>query len=104
MSDSPCTCCRSTRNGRLFYVYVNHYCATEEKEERRARLCQTCVMDVLSPLLEGADYREGNEWISDQPGKARSDAQSTPIRLARSAGKASTDASSIPTISRTVAS
>ena len=65
MSDSPCTACRSTSNGRLFYVYVNHYVG-EDLEKRRARLCRDCVVDVLPPLLDGADYLENREWLTTE--------------------------------------
>jgi len=61
MSDSPCTGCRSTRNGRLFFAYVNHY-GFEDLEKRRVRLCQRCVAELLAPLLECADFLEGGAW------------------------------------------
>jgi hypothetical protein len=62
MSDRPCTACRSTTNGRLFFVYVNHYASAEDVEQRRARLCKDCVIDLVVPLIENADHREGNSW------------------------------------------
>lgn len=62
MSDSPCTGCRATSNGRLFYVYVNHY-VNEDVEKRRVRICKNCVFDLLAPLLEGADYLENRQWV-----------------------------------------
>lgn len=65
MSDSPCTGCRSTRNGRLFFVYVNHYVG-DEVEKRRCRFCRECIAELLAPVIEGADYQEGNRWIADQ--------------------------------------
>lgn len=63
MSDYPCTGCRSTRNGRLFFAYVHHY-MDEDLVKRRVRLCPNCCADLLAPLLEGADYKEGSEWIA----------------------------------------
>jgi len=75
MSDSPCTACRSTANGRLFYAYVNHYVG-DDLEKRRVRLCTQCVVDLLVPLLEGADALEGKQWISIET------AAPTPIRAA----------------------
>lgn len=62
MSDSPCTGCRATNRGRLFFVYVNHYVG-EEMQKRRVRLCNDCVIDLLVPLLETADYQEGKAWL-----------------------------------------
>lgn len=65
MSDSPCTGCRATNRGRLFFVYVNHY-VEDEVGKRRARLCQGCVYDLLAPLLEHADYLENGSWQSQE--------------------------------------
>lgn len=62
MSDAPCTGCRRTNNGRLFYAYVHHF-MNVDRESRRVRLCKDCVFEMLAPLLEGADYGEGNSWI-----------------------------------------
>lgn len=107
MSDNPCTGCRSLRNGRLFYAYVNHYVG-DEKEERRLRLCQSCVFDLLAPLLEGADYKEGREWVATEartvtttetstapPAALQSPAAGpTPIRSAAKEGKSTTSAKS----------
>jgi len=64
MSESPCTGCRATNRGRLFFAYVNHY-AGDELTKRRVRLCSDCVADVLGPLLEGADYWENGQWVLD---------------------------------------
>lgn len=63
MSDSPCTVCRSTANGRLFYAYVNHYMSGDTVERRRLRLCRDCVFEFGS-FLEGADYMEKGTWVS----------------------------------------
>lgn len=62
MSDAPCTGCRSTNKGRLWYAYVHHYVG-QEREERRVRLCKDCIVEVLVPLLESADWKEGDEWL-----------------------------------------
>jgi len=63
MSDSPCTGCRATTRGRLFFAYVNHYMG-DELVKRRIRMCADCVADLLAPLLEGADYLESNQWVT----------------------------------------
>lgn len=63
LSDRPCTACRATNNGRLFYVFVNHY-VEDELVKRRVRICRDCVMELLPPLLEGADYWEKSEWLT----------------------------------------
>ena len=34
----------------------------QEVTKRRLRLCADCVMELLAPLLEGADVLEGNQW------------------------------------------
>jgi hypothetical protein len=88
MSDSPCTGCRSTRHGRLFYAYVNHFMGTD-MERRRVRLCQQCVFDLLGPLLEGADHQEDGQWRSIEEHTAAasetSSAKPVPIQHARRA-------------------
>lgn len=62
MSDSPCTGCRATNNGRLMFFYVNYY-DDQELLKRRCRLCQKCVAELVAPLIEGADFQNGKkEW------------------------------------------
>lgn len=56
-----CTGHGGPAKGRLFFAYVHHYTG-DERQERRVRLCQDCVAELLAPLLEQADYREGDEW------------------------------------------
>lgn len=63
MSDYPCTGCRATNRGRLTYVYLQYF-DDQELVRRRARLCADCVVDLLPPMLEGADYSGDNRsWI-----------------------------------------
>lgn len=69
MSDSPCTGCRRTDNGRLFYAYVHHY-MNVDREDRRVRLCKDCVFEKLSDLLEGADVQEGGVWTPLEASRA----------------------------------
>lgn len=80
MSDSPCTACRATNNGRLFYAYVNHY-VDEDLQKRRVRLCRDCVADVLMPLVESADWQVGREWETHEQRMARLD-QEDSVRYA----------------------
>jgi hypothetical protein len=63
MSDTPCTGCRATNRGRLFFAYVNHYMG-DDLVKRRIRMCADCVAELLSPLLEGADYLESGQWVT----------------------------------------
>lgn len=92
MSDSPCTGCRSTRNGRLFFAYVNHY-GGEDLEKRRVRLCQQCVADLLAPLLECADFMEDGQWLSFDtklapPASSESTVRALPAALSSIGGRA----------------
>lgn len=61
MSDRPCTGCRSTSNGRLFFAYVNHYVG-DDLERRRVRLCRECIVELLEPLVECADKQVDGRW------------------------------------------
>jgi hypothetical protein len=63
MSDMPCTGCRATNRGRLFFAYLNHYMG-DELVKRRVRLCADCVAEMLAPVLEGADYLESGQWVT----------------------------------------
>lgn len=81
MSDSPCTGCRRTNNGRLFYAYVHHF-MNVDRESRRVRLCKDCVFEMLAPLLEGADYGEGNSWIPCEAFQANDSRMNAPSSTA----------------------
>lgn len=96
MSDSPCTSCRSTRNGRLFFIYVNHYLSGDALEKRRLRLCRECVFE-LGGFLEGADMMEGGDWCSVESAKEAAIAGNTPIQIASLAVKRFSAAPSTPT-------
>jgi hypothetical protein len=65
MSDAPCTGCRQTDNGRLFYVYVQHF-PDDEFTKRRARLCRDCLAENLPPLIESSDHWDGQHWLSEE--------------------------------------
>jgi hypothetical protein len=100
MSDSPCTACRATNNGRLFYAYVNHY-VDEDLQKRRVRLCRDCIADVLMPLVDGADWQVGREWETHEQRLARLDQEDSaryaniqPVQLAE---RRPSDASPIAT-------
>lgn len=108
MSDVPCTGCRSTRNGRLFYAYLNHY-AGDDLERRRLRLCRDCVADYLAPLLEGADYQEDGQWIfcearaiAESANVVRFDStKSAQAAVESSSGPANTSTSTVQQVSET---
>lgn len=97
MSDSPCTVCRSTSNGRLFYAYVNHYMSGDTVERRRLRLCRDCVFEFGS-FLDGADYMENGIWVSvEVANRERNNVLGFPTRTVQPATAQSPGASGIPT-------
>jgi hypothetical protein len=66
MADSPCTACGFGFNGRSFVVYINFY-DDRQLIQKRARLCQNCIAEILLPLTENSDSRnERGVWVSAQ--------------------------------------
>ena len=67
VSWDPCTICRSTGNGRLFFAYVSTF-QGQTRIATRLRLCASCFDSALTMLLESGETQDpsGRWWSQEQ--------------------------------------